>query len=416
MTNRFVKSYELFQRAQQVIPCGIYGHAAPALMVAGKFPYYTKGANGSRYRDVDNNEYIDWMCGYGPVVLGHQHPVVEAAALKAQHQVLCSNHPTELMIELAEYLVNLVDFAEWSVFGKNGSDMTTWAIQVAREYTKHKKILKVKDSYHGIDPWCTPGHAGVIQEDRLHIHEFIWNDLNSFEHQVKQWRNQIAAVILTPFHHPPFANSELPQAGFLTSIEAICRREGIILILDDVRAGFRLHHGGSHRYFNFKPDLICFCKAIANGHPLSAALGRKELRVAASRVFLTGSYWNSQVPMAAALACLKTLEQHNAIEKMQTIGAKLMQGLVQLAYEYGFEIIASGPSSLPFAMFANDPGLHLQQQFCSQMIARGIFLHPHHNWFVSYAHTDVDIDATMDAAKIVMASMQEQSIREKIYP
>ncbi|OGV26274.1 MAG: aminotransferase class III [Legionellales bacterium RIFCSPHIGHO2_12_FULL_37_14] len=407
MTNKFIKSSELFQRAQQVIPCGIYGHATPALMVAGKFPYYTKEAKGSRYFDVDNNEYIDWMCGYGPVILGHQHPIVEAAAFKSQRKVLCSNHPTEIMIELAEYLVNLVDFASWAIFGKNGSDMTTWAIQVAREYTKRKKILKVKGSYHGIDPWCTPGHAGLIPEDRVHIHEFIWNSLNSFEDQVKKYRNEIAAVILTPFHHPPFANSELPQAGFLSGIEKICLQEGIVFILDDVRAGFRLNHRGSHRYFNFTPDLICFCKAIANGHPLSATLGRKELRIAASRVFLTGSYWNSQVPMAAALACLKTLEKHAATTKMAATGTQLMQGLVKLAQEYGFKATASGPAALPFLTFDNDTDLHLQQQFCSQMIAQGVFLHPHHNWFVSDAHTKKDVTETLNSAKLVFSEMQD---------
>ena len=224
------------------------------------------------------------------------------------------------MVELAEYLVELVDFSAWAVFGKNGSDMTTWAVQVAREHTGRKKILKVTNSYHGIGSWCTPSHAGLIEEDTLHIHDFIWNDLDSFDHQIKKFNNQIAAVILSPFHHPVFAKSELPLPGFFKHIEQVCRGQGIQLILDDIRAGFRLHHGGSHRYFDFEPDLICFCKAIANGHPLSATLGRRELRIAASRVFLTGSFWNCPVPMAASLACLHLLEKENAVEKMRKTG------------------------------------------------------------------------------------------------
>lgn len=407
--NKFTQSQALFARAEQVIPCGIYGHTSPAMLVPGAYPYYAQQTLGSRYWDVDNNEYIDWLCGYGPVVLGHQHPAVEEAALRTQRTALCPNHPTSVMVELAEHLVDLVDFSAWAVFGKNGSDMTTWAIQVARDYTKRKKIVKVANSYHGVAPWCTPGHAGLIEEDKCHVHDFIWNDLNSFEHLIKKLKNQVAAVILSPFHHPAFAKSELPLPGFLKQIETICRQEGILLILDDIRAGFRLHHGGSHRYFDFEPDIICFCKAIANGHPISATLGRKELRVAASRVFLTGSYWNNPVPMAAALACLDILEKENAVENMRNTGERLMSGLIAAATEYGYTAIASGPSAIPLLTFADDPGLHLQQKFCVEMVRRGVFIHPHHNWFISNAHTQSDVDDTVYIAKQAFAALREEA-------
>ena len=409
LLNKFEQSQVLFARAEVVIPCGIYGHTTPAMLVPGAFPYYAGRAKGSHYWDVDNNEYIDWLCGYGPVVLGHQHPIVEEAALRMQQLAICANHPTPIMIELAEYLVDLVDFSAWAVFGKNGSDMTTWAIQVARDYTGRKKILKTTDSYHGTGSWCTPGHAGLIAEDTLHIHDFTWNDLNSFDAQIKKFRNQLAAVILSPFHHPAFAKSELPNPGFFKHIENICRREGIVLILDDIRAGFRLHHGGSHRYFDFEPDLICFCKAIANGHPLSATLGKKELRIAASRVFLTGSYWNNPVPMAAALTCLQILAKENAVEKMRLTGEQLMNGLIAAAKEYNYNVIASGPPAIPFLTFEDDPGLHLQQNFCVEMVQRGVFVHPHHNWFISTAHSQTDIADTIHIAKLAFASMREKS-------
>lgn len=380
------------------------------MLVPGHFPYYADKTQGARYWDVDGNEYIDWLCGYGPVVLGHQHPLVEEAALKAQHKALCANHPTPVMVELAEYLVNLVDFSAWAVFGKNGSDMTTWAVQVAREFTGRKKILKISNGYHGIGSWCTPSHAGLIPEDTLHVHDFAWNDLNAFEHQIKTFRNQLAAIILSPFHHPPFAKSELPNPSFLQHIEAICKQEGIVFILDDIRAGFRLHHGGSHRHFNFEPDIICFCKAIANGHPLSAALGRKELRIAASRVFLTGSYWNNPAPMAAALACTALLEKEKAVEQLQKTGEQLMQGLISAAKEHGYMAIASGPPALPLLTFENDPGLYLQQQFCVEMVKRGIFVHPHHNWFISTAHTRADIDETILKAKLAFAALRDVEV------
>ena len=309
--NRYRRSHELFARAAEVIPCGIYGHTSPVANLPGEFPYYAARASGSHYWDVDGNEYIDYLCGYGPVVLGHQQWEVEAAAAAQQARALCVNHPGEVMVELAEHLVGMLDFAAWSVFGKNGSDMTTWALQVAREHTGRRKVLKVTDAYHGIDPWCTPGHAGLLPEDRMHIHDFAWNDLDGFERLLRDHRDDVAAVIMTPVHHPAFKASEMPAPGFWKQIEAACRRDGIVLILDDIRAGFRLDLGGSHRVFGFEPDIICLCKALANGHPLSAALGRSELRVAASRVFLTGSYWNSPPAMAAALACLKIMARDN---------------------------------------------------------------------------------------------------------
>lgn len=407
---RYRRSHELFARAAQIIPCGIYGHTSPVANLPGSFPYYAQKARGSHYWDVDGNEYIDYLCGYGPVVLGHQHAEVEAAAARQQADALCVNHPGEVMVELAEHLVSLVDFSAWSVFGKNGSDMTTWAIQVAREHTGRRKIIKAIDAYHGIDPWCTPGHAGLTAEDRVHIHEFEWNDLEGFERLLRAHRNDVAAVILTPFHHPAFKASQMPAAGFWPHIEAACRREGIVLVLDDIRAGFRLDLRGSHKLFGFEPDIICLCKALANGHPLSAALGRKQLRVAASRVFLTGSYWNSPPAMAAALACLKILEREGAVETLRERGEALMRGLVDTGRRHGYEMLPSGPPAVPFISFADDASMRRQQRFCAEVTRRGAIFHPHHNWFLSTAHTPADIDATLVMADAALAQMRGECI------
>lgn len=408
--SRYRRSQELFARAAKVIPCGIYGHASPVASLPGQFPYYAEKARGSHYWDVDGNEYIDYLCGYGPMVLGHQHPEVEAAAARQQARALCVNHPGEIMVELAEHLVSLIDFSAWSVFGKNGSDMTTWALQVAREHTGRRKILKAMNAYHGIDPWCTPGHAGLIAEDRAHIHDFKWNDLEAFDQLLRQHRNDIAAVILTPFHHPAFMPSEMAAPGFWAHIESACRREGIVLILDDIRAGFRLDLRGSHKLFGFEPDLICLCKALANGHALSAALGRKELRVAASRVFLTGSYWNSPPAMAAALACLKILKRENAVDTLRLRGQALMQGLIEAGRKHAYTLLASGPAAVPFISFADDAGMRRQQRFCAEVTRRGAIFHPHHNWFMSTAHTPEDIASTLRMADEALAQMRDEDI------
>jgi glutamate-1-semialdehyde 2,1-aminomutase len=408
--HRFSRSQALFERAAKVIPGGIYGHASPAVTVPGAYPYYAERGRGCRYWDVDGNEYIDYLCGYGPMILGHQHPEVEEAAARQQRDALCLNHPGPIMVELAEYLVDLVEFSAWAVFGKNGSDMTTWALQVAREHTKRRKILKVAGAYHGIDPWCTPGHAGLLHEDRAHIHDFFWNDPESFDRLLKAHRGDIAGVIMTPFHHPAFQPSQLPAPGFWSHIESACRRDGIVLILDDIRAGFRLDARGSHVPFGFEPDLICFCKAIANGHALSATLGRQELRVAASKVFLTGSYWNSAPAMAAALACLEILQREDTVSTLRPLGEQLMDGLVEAGRRHGYAMIASGPPAIPFLSFADDPSLRRQQRFCTEVTRRGAIFHPHHNWFLSAAHTPEDIDSTLRMADEAFGVLEDERL------
>jgi glutamate-1-semialdehyde 2,1-aminomutase len=404
----FPKSMELFDRARRVIPAGIYGHATPAQTVPLEFPYYAARAEGCRYWDVDGREYLDFLCGYGPVVLGYQHPEVEEAADRQRRLGDCFNHPTALMVDLAERLVELVDFADWAVFGKNGSDMTTWAVQTAREFTGRKKVLRARQSYHGSHSWCTPGHGGLIAEDRVHVHEFVWNDLNTVHDLIKQHPNQIAALITTPFAHPPFADSELPAPGFLAGIQDICRKQGIVFILDDIRGGFRLDMGGSHRYFGFEPDLICFSKALGNGYPISATLGRRELQLAASRVFLTGSFWYNAVPMAAALTCLRVLERDKAIPHMLQMGQLLLDGLQSRAAQHGLQVRTSGPPSLPYMTFRNEKNLFRQQRFCAEAVQRGVFLHPHHNWFISAALRPADIEQALTVADAAFAVVREE--------
>jgi glutamate-1-semialdehyde 2,1-aminomutase len=395
---QFPKSMELFHRASQIIPGGIYGHTTPITTVPGAFPYYAASGQGGRYTDIDGNEFIDFMCGYGPIVLGHRHPEVDSAARARQELGDCFNHPSPLMVELAEKMVDLVDIADWAVFGKNGSDMTTWAIQVARQATGRKKILKAGGAYHGTDAWCTPGHGGLIEEDRAQIGNFPWNDSQAVRDCFRKFENEVAAVIITPFHHPAFGDSVLPDPEFLETLREGCTRAGALLIVDDIRAGFRLHPGGSHRYFGFEPDLICFCKAMGNGYPISSAVGRGEYKVAASQVFLTGSYWNNAVPMAASLKTIEIIERDDVPARLEKLGQRLFDGLTKGAREAGFEVTCSGPPAIPFMSFKDDPGFHRMQAFSSICAAKGVFFHPHHNWFLCAAHTEEDIDEAVGIA------------------
>jgi len=403
----FNKSKELFTRATRVIPWGIYGHMTPTLQVPGSYPYYTAEAKGCRYTDIDGNEFIDYMCAYGPMILGHNYGPVEEAAALQRAAANCTNHPAPVMVDLAEYLVGLIPVADWVLFAKNGGDATNYALLVARAHTRRKKVIMVAKHYHGVAPWCTAlGHGGITPEDHLNMLQVEWNDLEGFEALVKNHPGEIAAFIAQPYHHVTYGKQEMPAPGYWQGIEKVCRNEGIILISDDVRTGFRLHIGGSNEYFGYKPDLICFCKAIANGHPISVCVGRKELMNAASKVLYTGSFWMSAEPMAASLATLKALQDTDGVEKISRIGTLLMKGLEELGARYGLEIETSGAPGLPFIHFKGDPDLFLQQSFCAEVTRRGSFFHPHHNWFISTAHEEKDIDETLNHAEAALKTLK----------
>ena len=401
----FTESHALFRRAAAVIPGGIYGHTTPAATVPGAVPYFAAEGFGCRYRDVDGNTFIDFMGGYGPIVLGYHHPEVEAAADAARRRGAAFNHPTALLVELAEALTARIDFADWAVLAKNGADLTTWAIMVAREVTGRPKILKIRGAYHGARAWSTPGHGGLLPEDRAHIDEFAFNDVGALEALFARHRGAVAGLILTPFHHPAYADSELPTAEFVETANRLCREHGALLILDDVRCGFRLSTDGSHTVYGYTPDLSIYCKALANGHAISACVGRELHKAAASRVFLTGSYWNDPAPMAAALACLTIIERENIPQKLAALGRRFVDGFLALGEKHGIPLVASGPPAMPFVRVKDDPSFIRMQRLCAAAVAEGVFIHPHHNWFMSAAMTDSDLDDALTRLDRALASL-----------
>ena len=254
---------------------------------------------GCRVRDVDGNEYIDFMCSYGPIVLGHRHPAVEAAARAQLDQGDCQNGPGEVIVELAERFVDVVDHADWAMFAKNGTDATTMCVTVARSQTEKRKVLVAEGAYHGAAPWCTPAPAGVVPEDRAHLLHFRFNDLESVTKAVESADDDVAAIVVSPFKHDARHDQELVDPAFANGLRAICDDTGAALILDDVRCGFRLAHGGSWEPLGVAPDLSAWSKAIANGYPLAAVAGNDRFRAGAERIFVTGSFWFSAAAMAA---------------------------------------------------------------------------------------------------------------------
>jgi glutamate-1-semialdehyde 2,1-aminomutase len=398
----------LRDRASRVIPGGMYGHQNAASLPPG-FPQFMERGRGSRVWDVDGREYIDFMCSFGPIVLGHAHPGVEAAAERQRAQGDCQNGPSARMVELAERLCALTPHADWAMFAKNGTDATTLCVTIARAATARTKVLVARGAYHGAAPWCTPRPAGVTAEDRAHLVPFTYNDLASVSSAADEAGPDLAAVLVSPFRHDARHDQELVAPAFARGVRALCDRRGAVLILDDVRAGFRLDLGGSWAPLGVRPDLSAYSKAIANGYALAAVVGCDALRDAATRVYATGSFWFAAVPMAAALATLEALATGPGIPVMERAGARLREGLSRQARAHGLAITQSGPVQMPFLTFAGDQreaSLARADVFTGEAARHGVYLHPWHNWFMSAAHTPAEIDAALERTDLAFAAVR----------
>ncbi len=408
----YPKSRELFARAAKVIPSGIYGHQGPAegcYVPIEAFPLFSDHASGSYFWDVDGNRFIDYMCAYGPNILGYNDPDVDEAARKQREKGDCTTSPNSIMVDFAELLVDTVASADWAFFAKNGNDVTTLAVMAARAYTHRKKIVFFKGYYHGISPWTQKiDYAGVIEEDVMNNLYVDWNDAEAIERVFAENKDEIAAVIAQPYMHGNFKDNELPADGYWAKLRKLCTDNSAVLVVDDVRAGFRLDIAGSDHYFGFEADLICFCKAIANGYNVSALCGKEFLKNTISSMSYTGSYWLSAVPFAAGIACIEKMKRLGCPELLIRKGTQLKKELIKAATDSGFDLHVTGVPSLFYLRLADDPSLMLHQEWISECVRRGVFFTNHHNHFINASLTDGDIAETVAVAKEAFAVVRDR--------
>ena len=404
----FTRSQQLWEKAQTLTPGGMPGHLSPNLLVRGQSPCYLDSAEGCRIRDVDGNEYIDYMCAYGPMILGYNHPKIQAAAIEQKKKGDCLTLPSPLWIDLAEKMVEVIAAADWATFGKNGSDVCNHAIRVACAHTGRKKIIMAQGSYHGIGSWCTPYPTGVCEEDRVNVLTFPYNDSQALKALMESHENEVAAIIITPFKHETTHDQEMPEKDFIEALKSLTRLDGTLLVMDDVRGGFRLNMAGSAEYIGLKPHLSCFSKAMGNGYPISALCGHKDLMDAASRVFFTGSFFAGAEAIAASLATITEMLENNSLEKAFKAGEMLKAGMLEQAASFGLKINYTGPVTIPFMTFEDDASFVKARTFCATGYQEGVFFHPYHNWFISAAHTETDIEETLAATKKAFAAVAEQ--------
>ena len=404
---RLEKDMKLRERAAKVIPNGMYGHQNVSLIAPGTPQFFTR-AEGAYLWDVDGNRYVDYMCGYGPQLLGYCHPEIDRAYCEQLSRIDVATGPTPLMVELAEKWTELVTHADWAMFCKNGTDATTMALMTARAYRGRKKILIATGAYHGATTWCTPFPDGTVPEDRAHIIHYEYNNVESLEKAAEEAGDDLAGIFASPFKHDVLIDQQLPDPAYAKRARALCDEKDALLIVDEIRAGLRIARDASWSLIGIEPDLTSWGKSLANGHPISALLGSEKAKAAAGKIYATGSFWFAGAAMAASLVTLRILQETDYLERMIGLGTRLRTGLDEIGQRRSISIRQTGPEQMPLIMLADDQGnLDMQRgfAFCSGLMEKGVYFHPWHNMFISAAMTDEDIDMTLEAADRVLADM-----------
>lgn len=269
--------------------------------------------------------------------------------------------------------------------------------------------MRAKGAYHGAAPWCTPRPAGTTDTDRAHQIFCDYNDVASLEAAVAQAGEDLAAIFAAPFKHDAFIDQAAPDGAYARRCRELADQTGALLIVDDVRAGLRMARDCSWSVVGVEPDLSTWGKCIANGHPISALLGSEKARKAAAAIYVTGSFWYQAAPMAAALETLRLVRTTDYLERLTAMGERLSAGLTERAAAAGFGLRCTGPGQMPLYLFDEDPDLRKGFFFVSQMLARGIYLHPWHNMFLCAAMTEADIDGVLNAAEDSLAALKREA-------
>lgn len=367
----------------------------------GDFPQFGEAAEGYELIDSEGRSFVDWMCGWGPVMLGYRHPAVERAIadqLERSGPMLSLMHPIE--VEVASMLVEMVPSAELVAFGKNGSDAVNAAIRIARAHTGREIVLH--HGFHGFHDWymSLQGAQGVLPVLREYARPFPYNDLDALQRLFEEFDGQVAAVVMEP------TNSVLPEPGYLEGVRELAHENGALLVFDEMVTGFRLANGGAQEHFRVTPDLTCLGKAMANGMPLSAVVGKREFMRLLPGTGFGMTFRGETLSLAAARAVLTVLREEPVTEHLAQIGSQLRERFGRAAAEAGVGGELMGPDArLTIAL--HDHGLMMSEDLLSIFILecarRGVLV----NGMVlpSYAHDAEAVDRTIEAFGAALESI-----------
>lgn len=392
---RYEKSAALYQKARRVIPGGIHLSGRP-LTDPQTSPMYFDRASGCRIVDVDGHEYIDYLMAFGAYLLGYARPEVEDAAYaQAQRGRLVSlNHP--LHIDFIEALLPRFPGAEMGVFFKTGSEAATAALRIARRHTGRRRTLRC--GYHGWHDWCLPLEDYVPAGLQTQSLEFSANEPATLEAAFHLYPGEIAAVIVAPemvLPHRPARFAELLR---------ITHAHDAVFIMDEIKTGLRIAPNSISERVGVVPDLITVSKALGNGFPVAALLGRREVMQAGDGMHYSATFHGDTAAMAAARKTLEIIDQEGAQAHVDRLGQRLIDGLNALVRAFGVPAQAYGEPlpAMPSFRFVHpnqQVNTRLARTFYQEVLARGVLLHPRHMWFISLAHTPADIEQTLEVCR-----------------
>lgn len=391
MSQRYAHSEQFLERALRTIPLGSQTFSKSKTQYPyGVSPYFIMRGEGARVWDADGNEYLDFINGLAAITLGYHDPDVTAAVEDqlAQGVIFSLPHPIEM--EVAERIVKMVPCAEMVRFGKNGSDATSGAIRLARAHTGRDRIAVC--GYHGWQDWyigTTARNRGVPQAVRDLTHSFAYNDLDSLEKLLLTHLGEFAAVILEPM------NVAEPQPGYLDGVARLTRNHGALLVFDETITGFRYADGGAQELFGVTPDLATFGKGLANGYPVSAVAGRRDLMQLMEEIFFSFTFGGEALSLAASAATLDKLRRCQVTAHLTSLGEHLMKGLHELIERHRVSDLLSvaGHPSWSFLLIKDTPQVSqwiTKTLLLQSLFERGILSLGTHN--LSYAHQKSDID------------------------
>lgn len=369
----------------------------------GVYPVLAQRGLGGRMWDTSGAEYVDWMMGWGPVVLGHRHPAVEDAIRRqlAEGTLMSLTHPLE--IEVAESIRSMVPCADGVAFGKNGSDVLALAVRIARAHTGRELVLY--HGYHGFHDWYmagVPQCKGMPESLRDTVREFPFNDVGALSHALASNAGKVAAIVLEP------ARDREPSAGYLARVRELADAHGAVLVFDEILTSFRLAKGGAQERYGVVPDLAAVGKALANGMPLSALCGRARFLCSIVHVGYGLTYRGELLSLAAAKASLEVIRNEPVIERLFATGERLRQGFAAAAAHHGIEARLSGPSprlQIDLGAHGGMSAIAQASLLIQECLKRGVLTNGAFN--PCYAHDDRDIAQTIDALDAALAKLAQ---------
>jgi glutamate-1-semialdehyde aminotransferase len=405
------KSQALFEEAKTLVPGGVLGARKPGDFIEGEYPIFLEYGKGSKLIDVDGNEFIDFLCGYGPIILGYREDEVDDAVIRQiKNKGFCFTLTQRYQNELAKKLTELVPSSELSIFLKTGSDATTAAIRIARAHANRIKVMRC--GYHGWHDWCVEMKGGIPEKFYEDVYEFQYNNLNQIEELMSKYGNDTAAIIMTPFGHPIHQKMELPKPGFLEGVRELATRYGTVLVFDEVRTCFRLRMGGAQELYGVTPDLTVLGKGMANGYAISVVTGKSEVMMAAAhKLFISSTFFPNSDGYIAALKTIEILERESVLQNIWEKGNRLLKKIQSIIDKYDIGAELSGVAPMFFITFKRDEAntqKGRRDDFYTQLIRKGFFFTPHHHAYISYRHTEEDLDKTAIAIDEAMAYVQKK--------